>query len=106
MIIKITDYKDKTFTIIDNNVIRDTRISLTARGLLSYMLSCSNTWTFTIESLCKQTNTKQAKLLTALKELTIAGYLKKEINRDAQGKIKGFNWIVSEIPNLYEDEPF
>ena len=70
MIIKRQDYDNSNYTIIDNSAIRDISISLTARGLLHYMLSCSQDWKFSIEGLCKGTNTKFAKLNACIKELT------------------------------------
>lgn len=105
MIIKKTNY-DGGYTILDNYSIRDENLSLTARGLLHYMLSCSPDWKFSIEGLCKGTNTKLTKLNTCMKELINQGYLKKNVIRDEKGKILGFDWIVSEEPNLKDDELF
>lgn len=105
MIIKKTNYEGG-YTILDNFSIRDENISLGARGLLHYMLSCSQDWKFSIEGLCKGTNTKLAKLNTCMKELINQGYLKKIMLRDEKGKIVGFDWVVSEEPNLRDNELF
>lgn len=99
MIIKKGSYENSNYTILDNKTIRDTSLSLTSRGLLHFMLSCNPDWKFSIDGLCKATNTKLAKLNTCLKELMNAGYVKKEIKRDINGKILGFEWIVSETRN-------
>lgn len=106
MIIKRKDYGGVSFTPIDNNAIRDESVSLGARGLLHYMLSCKEDWKFSVEGLCNGTNTKLAKLNTYLKELVGAGYLKKETKRDDKGKFLGFEWIVSEEPILRDNELF
>lgn len=106
MIFKKENYSDSTFTMLDNEVIRDNTISLAARGLLHYMLSCCKDWKFSIDGLCKATNTKLAKLNTCMKELVAAGYVKKETKRDEKGKIIGFEWNVSEIPSLLDNDLF
>lgn len=62
------------FTQIDNSVIRDKRLSLKARGLLAYMLSCN--WELNARKLQQETGEKRTVIENALKELQEFGYLK------------------------------
>lgn len=105
MIIKIKDYKDGNFTTISNNLTRDNSISLTARGLMAYMLGCSEDWNFTQQGLEKATNSTRTTIENAIKELEEAGYVIKSQNR-SKGKFGSTNWTISETPDLRDNEPF
>lgn len=105
MIIKIKDYPEGNFTTLSNNLTRDNTISLTARGLMAYMLGCSEDWNFTQQGLEKATNSTRTTIENAIKELEKAGYVVKCQNRN-KGKFGDSNWTISEIPNLNDDEPF
>lgn len=75
MIIKIKKYTNGNYTQISNNLIRDNSISLLARGLLVFMLSCKeDIWEFSVAKLIKNTNTSN-------------------------------EWVISEIPDLRDNEP-
>lgn len=50
------------FTMVDNATVRDKRLSLQAKGLLWFMLSCKDDWTFTSEKSQKETNTKRNRI--------------------------------------------
>ena len=66
------------FTQTCNDVPRDKRLSLQARGLLWYMLSCKDDWYFSAQQLQKETGEKRTRIESALKELQENGYLKIE----------------------------
>jgi len=78
---------DGNFTMADNAVVRDKNLSLQAKGLLWYMLSCVDDWVFTADNLQYQTNTKRNRIETALNELEEFGYIKREKKRE-KGKYK------------------
>lgn len=67
--------KDMDFVQIDNALLRNKELSLTARGLMAYMLTFPDNKSFTISKLEKETNTKRGKLRTALEELIANGYV-------------------------------
>lgn len=67
--------KTKNYTVMSNNHLRDTNLSLKAKGLLSIMLSLSDDWAYSIEGLveiCKESTTS---IKAALNELKENGYL-------------------------------
>lgn len=107
MIIKINNYTQGNYTIVSNEVTRDNSISLSARGLLIFMLGCKeDTWEFSVAKLIKNTNTSRTKIENALEELENAGYLKRTQTKNDRNKFGKNEWIISEIPNLKDDEPF
>ena len=69
------------FTQADNNAIRDKRISLKARGLLWYMLSCFDDKEFNASILQNETGEKRTVIENALKELEQYGYVKRTKKR-------------------------
>ena len=96
MIIRNAKSKGTFFT-IDNQLARNKDLSLAARGLMSYILSNSDNWDVNIGKLCGQTNTKEGKMKTLIKELTNAGYIKVNIVRK-EGKFQKFEYNIYENP--------
>lgn len=87
------------YTCIQNSVLRNERLSLGARGLLSFMISCPPNWNFNLYGLCRDTNTKRTKMGNYLNELQKEGYIKRIIARE-NGKIKYFTFEINQDGNL------
>jgi predicted transcriptional regulator len=94
MIIR-TKKENGGFTQVDNRYVRDKNLSLSAKGLLTYMLSQINDWNFTAQNLQKETNSTRTTIENALNELEERGYLKREKKRES-GKFVGIKFIVYE----------
>ena len=106
MIYKIKDYGNGNFTQISNDIARSKTLSISAKGLLLYMLSCKEDWNFTIQNLMRETNTKQTRLQSALEELKNEGYVSMEQGRNKKGKFGNSEWVVTEEPLNAIDKPF
>lgn len=83
--------KIKNYTVMSNEHLKDKRLSLKAKGLLSVMLSLPDTWDYSISGLvaiCKESETA---VKSTLNELKSCGYLvvtKKMPNETESGRIE------------------
>ena len=84
-------------TILTNEFLQNKEISLTAKGLLGYMLSLPDNWDFTIKGIAEQTNESEYKITKTLQELESKGYhTKKHIYEN--GRIKDWIYYVFAEP--------
>ena len=60
---------ERDYTIIDNSLLRDKRLSLQARGLMSYLLSNKETWQISFQKIQQETGVKRGQLESIIKEL-------------------------------------
>jgi len=74
------------FTIISNEVLRDSRLSFKARGLLACILSRPDNWRTTADSLAKESKEGRTAILSGLQELKDIGYMIQTKHRDEKGK--------------------
>lgn len=76
---------DDPFTRVPNVTINDQQLDLKARGLLVFMLSKPDGWTFRERALAEQTGVSREQIRTALARLTDAGYVRR-VRRIVDGK--------------------
>ena len=88
--------KDRDFIVINYRFLKDKRLSLKAKGLMTYMLSLPENWKLYVEHLTKEHREGKTSIYSALKELRGAGYLHMKQNRKA-GKIQGTEYVLHEI---------
>ena len=84
------------FTQIPNEWLRDSRLSLKAKGLLGQLLSHAEGWNVTIGSLAKANGCGRDSVRAAVKELEDAGYLRREQSRATGGEFAEVMWATSE----------
>lgn len=87
--------KKSNFTVIDNAIFKDYGLSLKATGLLCKMLSLPDNWEYSVKGLSKITTDGISSITSGLKELTEAGYFRRE-QRFKDGKFAGYDYIISE----------
>lgn len=86
------------FLRIQHETLRDDRVSITARGILAYMLTMSDDWAFSINGLATALKLNKETVVKYIKELQAAGYVEIGDNRSKAGKFTGKAWTVYEIP--------
>lgn len=91
-------HKDHNFSIIYNAPIKDTRLSLRARGLIVTMLALPDDWKYNLPGLAQQTSDGVQMVKSALVELRDLGYVhvRKERN-EATGKYE-YEYDIYECP--------
>ena len=102
---KITVCKKSDFTVLDNGIFRDKRLSLKARGLLVTMLSLPEEWNYTVEGLSTILKEGQSCIKSVLKELEDSGYLARKQTREENGYLGKMEYIVYEKPINKRFEP-
>ena len=88
---KLTD-----FTVIRNSIFKDYTLSAKAKGVACQLLSLPPTWDYSVKGLVELFNDGEASIRSALSELEIAGYLRRERVRD-QGKLGKSIYIITDL---------
>ena len=95
----IRQKRKERFSIVDNKVIEDERLSFKARGLLIYMLSKPDDWKFHAEELAKHSSKEGLSAVrTALKEIEKCGYLRRKRERSPKGTFTSQDWLLTDTP--------
>ena len=90
------------FTTISNDALRDTDLSLKAKGLLAYMLALPDDWRFSAERIAKEHTDGIDSVKSTLHELERCGYLTRTLLRTQQGVFSGY---LYEIRDYKSEEP-
>lgn len=93
---KITVIKDHNYTVITNAILRDTRLSLKAKGLLVTILGLPPTWDFTIKGICTVLKEGRDAVTTAIDELIECGYCSRINERNETGQFLGYDYTFYE----------
>ena len=83
---------------MSNHHLQDKRLSLKAKGLLSYMLSLPDDWDYSLKGLTTGCRDGIDSVRSAVHELEDGGYLCRSKVRDARGRIIDYNYEVFELP--------
>lgn len=92
--------KKTDFTVIDNNIFKNKKLSLKGKGMVCTMLSLPDDWNFSEDGLANLSNDGKASIRSTLKELMEFGYLKRTRNRDEKGILRDYVYTVYEEPTL------
>ena len=86
------------YTVMSNFHLRDKRLSLKAKGLLSQMLSLPEDWDYTLSGLSYINRESKDAIRTAIRELEQAGYIRRQQTTDSSGKFSGNEYTIYERP--------
>lgn len=90
--------KNSNFTAMSNYHLWDKRLSFKAKGLLSFMLSVSDSWKFTIKGLASMAKDGTDSVASAIRELENAGYVVRSRNRNEKGQMGEVEYTIYENP--------
>ena len=97
--------KNKNYTVMSNHHLRDTSLSLKAKGLLSQILSLPEEWDYTLQGLACINREQLDAIRQAVHELERAGYIVRTRERDSRGRLCGTEYSIYEQPRLSPDSP-
>lgn len=90
--------KTKDFTVMSNHHLRDKRLTLKAKGLLSQMLSLPEDWDYTLAGLAYINRESKDAIRSAVEELEKAGYLERRQTMDRRGQFSCNEYVIHEFP--------
>lgn len=90
-------HKNKNYTVMSNYHLRETKMSLKAKGLMSVMLSLPDGWDYSISGLVKICKEGRDSVTAALNELKDFGYLSITKNQGRDGKFV-YTYNIYEFP--------
>lgn len=95
--------RTQNYTVMCNHHLKDLDISLKAKGLLSVILSLPDSWNYTTRGLASLSKDGVDSVGKALKELERAGYIKRRLLRDKNGRIADTEYTIFEKPQRTND---
>ena len=90
--------KTRDYTVMANFHLRDTSLSLKAKGLLSLMLSLPENWDYTTKGLAQICKDGVDSICATLKELEKAGYIQRRRVRNEMGRLTDLEYTILEKP--------
>ena len=90
--------RTRDYTVMSNHHLRNGKLSLKAKGLLSMMLSLPEDWNYTTRGLAAICKEGVYAIGGALRELEAAGYIVRHQLRDKQGRISDTEYVIYEQP--------
>ena len=89
--------KTTNYTVMSNYHLRDKNLTLKAKGLLSWMLSNTEGWDYSVAGIVEVMKENRDAINSALTELEDFGYLTRKKIREG-GKFGGVEYLITEIP--------
>src|SRR6185436_17013379 len=86
--------QNRDYTVLPNEFIRNKQLTMSAKGLLTYLLSLPADWVVYKTELPNHFFNGYYSIMTAFSELEKFGYILSTELRDKTGKFKGFSYIV------------
>lgn len=96
---------EKDFTTLRNEVLRDSRLSYRARGILASVLSRPDHWRTDADALSREGSEGRDAIRTALAELETYGYLIRQKMQDPETGQWTTNWLVYDEPTTEDGFP-
>lgn len=88
--------KNDNYIAMSSYHLKDRRLSIRAKGLLTLLLSLPEDWEFSMDALKKLVNEEESDINRIIVELTAAGYFKSMVIRDEKGRIIKREYFIYE----------
>ena len=90
--------KTRDYTVMSNHHLRNTELSLKAKGLLSLMLSLPENWDYTTKGLAAICKDGSDSISSCIRELEKHGYIIRERMRNEKGQLTTIEYTILEQP--------
>jgi len=90
--------KTRDYTVMSNHHLKNIRISLRSKGLLSIMLSLPENWDYTLKGLARISLEGVDAIRMAIKELEAEGYIVRSRVRNEKGQLTEAEYVIYEKP--------
>ena len=90
--------KTRDYTVMSNHHLRNTDLSLKAKGLLSLMLSLPEEWDYTTKGLARICKDGVDSICAGVRELEEQGYVIRERVRNSNGQLGAIEYTILEQP--------
>ena len=97
--------RTKDYTVTANHHLRNTALSLKAKGLLSLMLSLPDNWDYTTRGLAAICRDGVDAIRATVRELERNGYVIRKRIRNAQGQLAETEYTILEQPQPKLENP-
>ena len=97
--------KTKDYTVMSNHHLRNTELSLKAKGLLSLMLSLPEDWDYTMRGLSRICKDGIDSIRVGVQELEAQGYLVRQRVRLPNGQLGSIEYTILEQPRPPQPKP-
>ena len=97
--------KTRDYTVMSNHHLRNTELSLKAKGLLSLMLSLPENWDYTTKGLAAICKDGIDSISSCIRELEKHGYIIRERMRNEKGQLTTIEYTILEQPKSTPPEP-
>lgn len=94
--------KTRDYTVMSNHHLRNTNLSLKAKGLLSLMLSLPENWDYTTKGLAHICKDGVDSICAGVRELEEQGYVIRERVRNPNGQLGAIEYTILEQPRPLE----
>lgn len=92
--------KNTNFTVMSNHHLKNKKLSLKAKGLLSQMLSLPSEWDYSLNGLAHINKEGKDSVREGIKELEREGYIVRTRVRDDKGLLGKAEYVIYELPQL------
>ena len=89
------------YATIPKEYLKDNRISLKAKGLLTIIYTLPSEWNYNMKGLQKISNLTEKNLRTTLNELIEIGYIMRDKTKDKKGRFK-YIYMVNLVPMIWD----
>lgn len=93
------------FTAVNNDFIRDPKLSWKAKGIIIYIMSLPDDWQLNLNELIKHAKDGRDATYNGIKELIDNGYCKRIEKHDMRGLFSGCEYLISDTKEYISEKP-